>query len=397
MADYIPAGTYNDASLRAEDKAKIDALKYQWDQANKAGNQAGMDSAHSAAESIRSQYNYSGGGDGSMFIPLENDGNKPTPGVIASATPQNDYIEALSKAQREAALQALKSAYDQNVIDLDAQAGKIPQTFQAARNQTAATAEQNRAGFNEKAAAFGLNSGAGGQADLAMRNQNSANMTAINQQEAAAVNDLDTMRLKVSTQYQNDIAQAIANGDLQKAQQLYQEAVRVDESLVAQSMAQADENYRYWTAQQQAQSNAYEVQLRQAETMAAFGDFSGFLKLGYTQDNVDQMYRIWAAQNPLFAQAAKGYSGNFSYGGGGGNVSPSPDDDTPKAGTKTDSGASGGGKFSDDYIYRADGSTSSVYVRGMGTLPARVVEQYVDQGRVVQKRDASGKIYFVMR
>lgn len=392
MAEYTPAGTYNDAAMRAEDKAKIDALKYQWEQASKAGNQAGMDAAHSAAEGLRSQYKYSGGGDGSMFVPLENKDNEPVPNNILSASSQEAYINELQKAQQEAALQALKSAYDRNVIDMDAQASKLPATYQAARNQSSAAAEQNRAGFNEHAAAYGLNSGAGGQADLAMRNQNMANMSAINQQEAAAVNDLDIMRLKVSTQYQNDIAQAIADGNMQKAQLLYQEAVRVDESLVAQSKAQADEDYRYWTSQQQAKDDQYKMQYAKASDMAAYGDFSGFLELGYTQEMVDQMYRVWAVQNPLLAQAAKGYSGNFNYGGGGGNITSPPKDDTKK-----DSAGSGSSKFSDSYIYGSDGGTTGVYVRGAGMLPAHIVEQYINQGRVAQKRDSNGKVYFVMR
>lgn len=327
---------YDKIHLTPQDQATIDALTKQYEQvqSNALANggvtaeiQAKLDQIHGSAEALRAQSNYSGGGDGTSYIHLGND--NPSKSPIVSATPQNDYIEALNKAQQEAALQALKSAYEQNVIDIDAQAGKIPGIYQGARNRTSAAAERSRAGFNEYAAASGLNSGAGGQAQLAMSNQNMANMSAIDQQEAQAMNDLETTRLKVSTQYQNDIAQAIADGNLQKAQQLYQEAVRVDESLVAQSKAQADENYRYWAAQQQAQNTAYEVKLRQAETMAAYGDFSGFLELGYPQETVDQMIRVWKAQNPLLAQAAGGNTGNFNYGGGGGGWPPSPKGDEP--------------------------------------------------------------------
>ena len=403
-------------NLSAQNQANIDALskQYMQIQENAMANggvtaeiQAQLDQIHGSAEALRAQAGYSGGIDGSQGIFFNN--GQPTTTPIVSATPQYDYVEALQKAQQEAALQALKSAYDQNVIDMDAQAAKLPATYQAARNQTAATAEQNRAGFNERAAAYGLNSGAGGQADLAMRNQNNANMTAINQQEATAVNDLDTMRLKVSTQYQNDIAQAIADGNMQKAQLLYQEAVRVDESLVAQSMAQADENYRYWTAQQDAKNNAYAIQKAQADNMAAYGDFSGYLEMGYPQETVDWMYRVWAAQNPLLAQAAKGTTGSFNYGSGGGNYLP--EDDKPEgdrvggiagalagAGALASGGSSAGG-FGDPVRYDDDKAPTHVTVRQGATtklVPIDEVKYMMNQG-VVKEQSIGGKTVYVDR
>ena len=116
---------------------------------------------------------------------------------------------------------------------------------------------------------MGLNSGAGGQAALAMTNQNTANQNTINTQQANAVNDLDTTRLKISTAYQNDIAQAIAQGDTARAQALYQEAVRVDNGLVQQSMSQADENYRYWATNSNQQLQKWLKRLQSLATSRA--------------------------------------------------------------------------------------------------------------------------------
>lgn len=56
-------------------------------------------------------------------------------------------------------------------------------------------------------------------------------------------------------------------------------------------MAQADENYRHWSTGNAKQQKA-------AETLAKYGDFSGFLALGYTQEQVNQMQRVWGVQNP---------------------------------------------------------------------------------------------------
>lgn len=326
-------GGYSDRGISSQDQSRIDSLKAQYDAAKASGASDGvLNDIHHSAEYIRSQYGYSGGVDGSGYVPLQNQqqgqGRAPTKSGITSASSQSDYINALYAAQQQAALQALKSAYEQNKISLDAQAQKIPQTYQVARNQTAANAEQGRAAFNERAAANGINSGAGSQVALSMSNQNAANMSTLNTQEANAVTDLDNTRLKLSTAYQNDIAQAIASGDMAKAQALYGEAVRVDNGLVAQSQSQADEDYRYWAAQNTFSQQQREAQEEHAKLLAAYGDFSGFEALGWTPEQISMATAVWAAKNPKLAPARginvptyAGGGGSYKGGsGGGGNT-----------------------------------------------------------------------------
>ena len=65
---YKPLGTYNDADLSAADAAKVQQYKSQYEAAKSAGDTKGMEAAHAAAEAIRKNYNYSGGGDGSDYI-----------------------------------------------------------------------------------------------------------------------------------------------------------------------------------------------------------------------------------------------------------------------------------------------------------------------------------------
>ncbi|MEG1109006.1 MAG: hypothetical protein RSE97_09130, partial [Oscillospiraceae bacterium] len=296
--------------MSAKDLATADALTKQWEAAQKAGDNAGMNSAHSSLESVREQYKYAGGTDGSGYTLLG--GNEPAKNGIVGNVSQADYINDLAKAQQDAALAELKSAYDKNVIASDAAAAKIPGMYQGARNQTAATSEQNRAAFNERAAANGLNSGTGGQADLAMSNQLLGSMNALNAQEANAKKDLETARLQMTTQYNNAIAQAIAEGNVEKAKMLYAEAVRVDQGLVAQSMAQADEDWRYYQQQDAKLKEQDAIKRDKANRLATFGDFSGFAELGYSAEEINRMYSIWAAKNPLLAQAA---SGKTSFNG----------------------------------------------------------------------------------
>lgn len=291
--------------LSQQDQDKMNILENNYYYYKGIGDSEAANQAHEEAERIRAGYGYSGGVDGAQYTSLDTTGVTRDPGYQASdirqAQLQDDYINSMYEAQQASALQALKSAYDQNVITLDAQAARIPETYQAARNQTAAAADVNRANFNEYAAASGLNTGAGGQAQLAMNNQYLGDISAINQAEATAMNDLETQRTLLSTNYQNAIAQAIADGDMERASALYQEHVRVDEALVAQSQAQADENYRAWAANQSLNEDYRSRQLEQAQTLAAFGDFSGYKALGYTDEQIQQMYTIWAAQNPTLA------------------------------------------------------------------------------------------------
>ena len=329
---YKPLGAYNDAGVSAQDKQSINALSQKYesqkqqflaDGAISANEQSALDSIHSQAEAIRGQYGYSGGVDGSDYIRLE---QEVTKNPIRSASSQADYINQLYAKQQEAALAKLKAAYDKNVIDLNAAAEKIPATYQSAKNQTAATAAQSQRAFNERAAASGISSGAGSQVSLAMSNQLQSNLSNISAQQAEAVNDLETQRLQLSTAYNNAVAQAVANGQMEKAAALYQEAVRVDNSLVAQAQAQADENYRYQIAKQEAAQNAYKIQKSYADTLAAYGDFSGYLAMGYPESVVALMASTWAAKNPLLAQAqgiTTATTGNSAGGGISGGVSNS--------------------------------------------------------------------------
>ncbi len=88
-------------------------------------------------------------------------------------------------------------------------------------------------------------------------------------------------------------------------------------------------------AQQNLYANMMNLILQQqqdaatkAQNMAQYGDFSGYLGLGYTQSEIDQMQKAWIAANPELAKTL-GYVKTpepvySSYSGGGGkNNTPS--------------------------------------------------------------------------
>lgn len=304
---------YNGAGMNSADKQKIAALGEQWQAAQKAGNQGGMNEAHEQAELIRKKYGYSGGGDGSGFKIVGNNT------VLPEAKDQSESINKIYDAQQKAKTDALKAAYDQNMADYDAQAAKIPQTYNEARRQVSTQADISRANLNEQMAGSGINVGAGSQLALSQQNSRNAAMGKVSSAEADALSDLEAQRQKVKTAYQNAVAQAISENDAARAKALYAEAQRVDNSIVNTAVKQLSVD----TTLTENERSRLE---QQAATLAKYGDFSGYAALGYSQDQIDAMQKVWGAQNPkLYYERTGNYPASYtaaqsgrSRGGGGG-------------------------------------------------------------------------------
>lgn len=184
-----------------------------------------------------------GGGGKYYYTPPKAQYEAPT---LPSASSQADYIKAMYDASQKAQEEALRASYEKNTGALDYQQGKIAPTYDAAANNAGAQAAIQRANFNESANASGLNTGAGSQAELSMRNAEAANISSIRKAQADAQADLDYQRSQLTLEYQNAIREAIAKNELQKAQALYEEAKRVDESLVSTAINQANLNWQIW-------------------------------------------------------------------------------------------------------------------------------------------------------
>lgn len=166
--------------------------------------------------------------------------------TLPTATSQEEYIKSMYDASQKAQEEALRASYEKNLGALDYQQSRIAPTYDAAANSAGAQAAIQRANFNESAAASGLNTGAGSQAELSMRNAEAANISSIRKAQAEAQADLEQQRSQLSLEYQNAIREAIAKNELQKANALYEEAKRVDESLVSTGINQANLNWQIW-------------------------------------------------------------------------------------------------------------------------------------------------------
>ena len=68
---YVPTGTYNDRDLSNDAKAEIETYKQMYNEAIAVGDMERATLAHNMAEAIRRENGYTGGDDGSEYIPIQ--------------------------------------------------------------------------------------------------------------------------------------------------------------------------------------------------------------------------------------------------------------------------------------------------------------------------------------
>lgn len=219
---------------------------------------------------------------------------------------QEDYIRQMYEANLAANKSQLESDYNQNLSDLGAEESKLGQIYYEQMRQAQAESDRNRQAFQEYANARGLNSGTGGQAELAQQNQLSSNLNTLRQSEAEKRAEVERQRALLGQQYQNAIQKAQAENDLAKAKALYEEAVRVDEAISAASKADADRAMQIF-------SMLNNTALSAAGTYASRGDMSLYQKLlaGDSTKELEDLYNK--------AQQIVSSGGYYSGGGGSGS------------------------------------------------------------------------------
>lgn len=256
---------------------------------------------------------------------------------LPSYEAQEDKVKQTYDAKQESSLAALESAYNQNMMDANAALEKIPGAYRPQRNNAEAEYEKQRKAFAEYAANSGVNSGAGSQAQLAYSNQLQNDLNDIGVAQANATADAQLQISKLKQGYQDSVAQAIKENDYERAAALLGEYQKAAQSVVDVAQAQADEYYRAYQAnlanrqysaewERTADAEAYDRARQQAETLAAYGDFSGYEALGYTPEQIAQMEAYWALLNGGGSGGGSGggYSrsgGSYSGGGGGSGTS----------------------------------------------------------------------------
>ena len=208
----------------------------------------------------------------------------------------NPYITELYNQKKQAAADALTSAYQQNMATYDAKAQETTQNYANQRNQTQAQYEKALKNFGEYSNASGLNSGAQAQARIAYGNQNQSGLANLSAGEASALQDIARDRAGVESQYRSDLAANEAAYDTDLYNALYgawQDQVSQDN---------ADRAYYYTLAMDTLQTG----NMPDANTLAKAGIDSG------TAGSISAYYK--ALLTPATTSSGGGGSSRSSSG-----------------------------------------------------------------------------------
>ncbi len=240
-----------------------------------------------------------GGQDGGTYS--ANGSDDSGSGGYGADTTAEAYIQQIYDQQIAANQAALENAYEMNVNTLNAQRKQLPETYQTAKNTTAAQSELQRANFNEYAAASGLSSGAGGQVQLSMSNELQGNLSSLDKAQANALTQLDLQMTNLTTQYQNNLAMAFAEGNISRVAALYEAYENNRAALMAQQQFEANRQYNndtlkynYATLEASQKNMAYN-QAFQAGMSS--GVFSGMAVFGWDQELIEAAEQWWKEQS----------------------------------------------------------------------------------------------------
>ena len=225
-----------------------------------------------------------------------------------TANSQEELIRKMYESNLDSNKSQLESDYNQNISDLGAEESKLGQIYYEQQRQAQAESDRNRQAFQEYANARGLNSGTGGQAELAQSNQLSANLNALRQSEAEKRAEVERQRQLLGQQYQKAIQKAQADNDLNLAKALYEEAVRVDESINSAAQADADRALQIFNMLNNTALSAAGAYASKS------GDLSLYEKL-LAGDSTSELEDLYNKAQQIVS------SGGYYSGGGGGSGS----------------------------------------------------------------------------
>ena len=149
------------------------------------------------------------------------------------------YINDIYNRQKESTLRTLKSAYDSNVSSIDTVKKALDTNSYEAKREAAGDAAITRQRLNEAFAANGLNTGAVGQANLALLNQKAANLNKIDLARQQAQQEYDAQKAALMQTYQAEVKSAIQQNDAQRAQALYAAWKEQQAKIYAEEQAKA--------------------------------------------------------------------------------------------------------------------------------------------------------------
>ena len=326
---YQPAGSFNDAILSKADQQEVQnwsnvwfawQKKYQEAKANgdaegMAEAQAGMNEAHAQAEAIRAkdEYGYSGGYDGSQYLPFGKvtaqsqniqTGQASPNGVgpLTNRAPElQSLLDQMVAAQQQQATNQVDYATQRGINELTRAEQDAAAQYQEQRNQVAADearALDNMALYNERR---------GDRGGIGQAQYNSIMNTAA--QNQLSVNNAQT---KLSTDTARQIADLRAQGEFEKADQVLQLAQTYLSQLI---------NIEQWASEFNLGVDQFNKQLEQwnlnfeADIAQLLGNYRGQSTLGAQSLDLQRQQLALSQQAQDFEQAYKVASLTGEYNG----------------------------------------------------------------------------------
>ena len=127
------------------------------------------------------------------------------------------YINGMYDDYLEAQKQQYKTALDQGIYAQEEARADIAKSYQTAANDLSTQAERNKRNLNMQAMAHGLNTGTGSQQQLAANQAYMKSYGNLRGEEAAQNASIDRAIAQLKVDYENNIAQALADNNFQRA------------------------------------------------------------------------------------------------------------------------------------------------------------------------------------
>ena len=412
------------------DKAALDAAGQSWNAANAAGDQAGMDAAHRQAETIRGKYGYSGGSDGSQYLPFG-----------ASTKKEFSYSSAPSYT----------SKYQDQIDELtEAILGRDPFEYNYLEDPNYQQYEESYTRSGKRAMQDTLGQVAARTGGLASSYASTASQQTYDNYMAELADKIPELRQAAYAMYMDelnnqradlDMLLALEQGDYGRYQDLlgqyntdrnfaygqFRDEVgddRYDLEFNYNAGRDQLEDQRYddetaWNREQYEDETEYSRNLEKAQTLAAAGDFSGYLALGYSQEEVDRLQQTYdRAQAASRLSGGGGSSGSSGSSGGSSGSGSGVYQQMYDAGIRTYDdayewlraagyGTTDANRYANGLVNKIEAgdfeevgesyslddlNTGSVLELGIGPISFQTVEQLVDEGKVEVYTDSTGRL-----
>lgn len=152
----------------------------------------------------------------------------------------NDYINDMYDASLESQKQQLQSNYETDVSNLGAEKEKAAREHEEDLTRAYVESYKKAKNFDEVQNAYGLTSGAMGQAKLAQGNQLQADLTSMRATQQQIDAEIERQRSILAKEYAAAIAKAQADNDFERAQALYEQAKIEEERMLQKQQAAAE-------------------------------------------------------------------------------------------------------------------------------------------------------------